>query len=249
MTSTPNDPWSNGTPFPEAATDKGHPMTSAEHSGDQLSRFAVEEAGSRTGGGPAPDAETLQRVSERLHGLSQKIASFIELQFQRLEQTLRQCQHATELETQAQQRMHDVESRQRQWEEKRKAEMLKLTQEQQQLAEAWQKLESEQRDFASQRDAMQVSGQPVNMLPAAPPLQAEAAGQQGYFPMQPNMLSGSAQTAGPAVMNAMNPQYAPVPQAVALPDEETSNDFALHQFRQLKREIRKHSRRNRREKR
>lgn len=102
----------------------------------------------------APAAETSRdqmlvdlRSGRRLDRIVASIQNFLEMQVSRVEDTIAQCEAAVENDIRVQERMAKFEKEKREWDESRKQEIARLSQASDELAKAWEKLETERRQF------------------------------------------------------------------------------------------------------
>ncbi len=146
------------------------------------------------------------------------------------------------------------EEKQRKWEARRQREMDDVSDKAQELAAAWLKLESEQRQFLQMKEAWQhrtqQSGNSVPADPTGPATVQDASfahdSQVGHAvpapspPAQP-MPQQTPQSAPPSVPQ-YTPQVAPrMPAVAAYPGDRPAcgngRDAAIRQFEQLRREV------------
>lgn len=85
-----------------------------------------------------------------LEALARKIEQFLDGQFRRLEQVLEQCRRAA-LDTEAAgASQNDLDSERAAWQRQRDEEIRRIEQERARLAEAWERVEADQRALAAQ---------------------------------------------------------------------------------------------------
>ena len=87
------------------------------------------------------------RSGRRLDRIVASIQNFLEMQVSRVEDTISQCEAAVENDIRIQERMAKFEKEKRAWDESRKQEIARLSQASDELAKAWEKLETERRQF------------------------------------------------------------------------------------------------------
>jgi hypothetical protein len=105
-------------------------------------------------GSTAPETENSRdqmlvdiRSGRRLDRIVASIQNFLEMQVSRVEDTISQCEAAVENDIRIQERMAKFEKEKRAWDESRKQEIARLSQASDELAKAWEKLETERRQF------------------------------------------------------------------------------------------------------
>lgn len=87
------------------------------------------------------------RSGRRLERIVASIQNFLEMQVSKVDDTISQCEMAVENDIRVQARLADFEQEKRAWDENRKQEITRLSQASDELAKAWEKLETERRQF------------------------------------------------------------------------------------------------------
>lgn len=181
--------------------------------------------------GPNHDAPASAKVVElarRVEQISHEINEFLMARFEALEHALRR-RNADQAQRESSQRDAEALSHQRaQWEQEKRADVKKLEADRVSLAEAWERLETEQRKLLIDRAACE-----------RVPAMAETPG-----------TSGNATTeVAPAAPHAVASQVAMSPSQVAHAKsanedlEKAVRESVLMQFQQLKNDVRSHARR------
>lgn len=87
------------------------------------------------------------RSGRRLERVVDSIKLFLEIQVDKFEQTLAQCEAAVENERQLQKRLAEFEKEKHQWNQTRMSEIERLSAAGDELTKAWTQLEVERRQF------------------------------------------------------------------------------------------------------
>ena len=87
------------------------------------------------------------RSGRRLERVVDSIKLFLEIQVDKIEQTLGQCEAAVENERQLQKRLAEFEKEKHQWNQTRMSEIERLSAAGDELTKAWTQLEVERRQF------------------------------------------------------------------------------------------------------
>ena len=93
---------------------------------------------------------TKSRSARRLESVVSSVESFLNGQVERLEQAIQQCNQAVDNDRIVQSIMADFELRKQEWESQRASELARLELAGNELAKAWEQLETERRRFAEQ---------------------------------------------------------------------------------------------------
>ena len=133
----------------------------------------------------------------------------------RLQRVLDQCHSIAQREAQLIDRTAAIEQQHQQWQAQRQQEMQQIHQGAEQLSAAWQRLESEQRQWLSARET-----------PQLPPAVAQRSANVPPDPAASNV----GVTSG-------NPGSAPAAAEDRQPPEGMSRESAVRQFEQLRREV------------
>ena len=91
------------------------------------------------------------RSGRRLERVVDSVKLFLEMQVDKIEQTLGQCEAAVENERQLQKRLAEFEKEKHQWNQTRMSEIERLSVAGDELAKAWAQLEVERRQFLDSR--------------------------------------------------------------------------------------------------
>lgn len=91
------------------------------------------------------------RSGRRLEKIASSIESFLNNQIERIEKALSACEAAAENDRVVQKIMADFELEKRTWEEEREAEVQRLKKAGEDLIVAWEKLETEQKNWKANR--------------------------------------------------------------------------------------------------
>ena len=87
------------------------------------------------------------RSGRRLERVVDSVKLFLEMQVDKIEQTLGQCEAAVENERQLQKRLAEFEKEKHQWNQTRMSEIERLSAAGDELSKAWAQLEVERRQF------------------------------------------------------------------------------------------------------
>ena len=93
------------------------------------------------------------RSGRRLEKIASSIESFMHSQVARLKKAIDECNRAVENDKIVQRILADFEIEKQTWEEKRQAEILRLSAAGEELIQGWEKLESERQKWLDQREA------------------------------------------------------------------------------------------------
>jgi hypothetical protein len=97
------------------------------------------------------------RSGRRLEKIVASIRNFLEIQVSRVEETIEQCEAAVENDIRIQERLAEFEKEKRAWDETRKLEIARLSAAGDELSKAWEKLESDRRQFLDSKSSKKKS--------------------------------------------------------------------------------------------
>lgn len=139
--------------------------------------------------------------------------------------------------------LQKFEENQHKWETKRQREMDEIAEKGEELAAAWQKLESEQRQFLQMKDSLQYRTNQLHTVLPANTTEANVAlhAAEVRTPSTPSVQHSSPATAS-VQTPPCTPQVAPrlpanIAYAAASPAGGHARDAAIRQFEQLRREV------------
>jgi DNA repair exonuclease SbcCD ATPase subunit len=163
---------------------------------------------------------------QRMHALCGRIEEFLLQQMDRFERVLQRCHESSAQHNSLQERIAAFESERQRWQLDREQEIQYIQQAGARLAEAWERIEAEQRRILANSH----SGTPS---PSVPGTTAQA----------PGISNNLAPVSAP--LQTVSQTYMGAEQDKALPAPTPPSGSDLLQFQQLRREIQKHSRRSR----
>ncbi len=94
------------------------------------------------------------RSGRRLDKIVSSIESFLQSQVTRLDRALEECRRAADNDRIVQKLLADAQLERENWERKRQAEILRLEQAGERLAQGWKQLEDERRNWLDQQDGV-----------------------------------------------------------------------------------------------
>lgn len=93
------------------------------------------------------------RSGRRLERIVESIRHFLEMQVSKVEHTLAQCEAAVENDRRVHQKMAEFQQEKHKWNETRRLEVERLSAASDELAKAWEQLETERRQFLDSKSS------------------------------------------------------------------------------------------------
>ncbi|MFW6125307.1 MAG: hypothetical protein ACOC46_04095 [Pirellulales bacterium] len=137
-----------------------------------------QTSGNRSRGGPAGRAD-LESYASRLQRLARDVAAYLGEQLERLESALDQLDRAPSGEPADAAARHELEAQRAEWERTRRAELRQIEQDADLLADAWRRLEAEQRQLLGKGAESGRASAPADHDDAGRPVRNGARGQHG----------------------------------------------------------------------
>jgi hypothetical protein len=91
------------------------------------------------------------RAGRRLERITSSVQNFLETQVAKIDEALEQCEAAVENDRLVRDRLAAFEKEKREWETARNAELKRLSVASDELAKAWEKLETDRRSLADKK--------------------------------------------------------------------------------------------------